>query len=867
MKLILTHNNADFDAVASMLAAHKLTPDAVAVLPPRQLQSVTHFLTLYHSALPFIQIDEMSARNTIEHVTLTDAQTVPDVYGIPDEVPTLIIEHHELERKLRPHETWAGEDTGAATTLLVEQMQQRHITLTALEATLMMLGIYADTGMMTYGNTTSRDISAAAWLLDQGASLDTVRKFMMTPLGDDQQRLLERLLATQEHYQIVGYDIVISTATADKMISEINAVATQLRDMLDAAALFVLVELPSHTQLVARSRHDNIDVGQVAQLLGGGGHTRAAAAAIYNKSLADIKQTIRENLLETVAPAKRIREIMSQGAQSVQVDEAISSLLPRLRRIGHEGYPVLADGNVVGLLTLRDANRAIEHELADVRVHDVMQAGNYSLRPDDSVSDLEQIMVKSGWGQIPVVDDSKLLGIVTRTDLIQYWAQTHPQMPKVVQPIVSADGVQQILGISILKVIETIGSQAQQQKLRVYIVGGIVRDLLLKRANIDIDFVIEGDAIQFAEHMQLAFGGEIYSYRPFGTAKWHFSQDTADALGVSLSDLPHHVDFASARNEYYVHPTALPTVYSANIKLDLTRRDFTINTLALQISPASQMWQIVDYFSGMDDLEKKLIRVLHSLSFVDDPTRILRAVRFAHRLQFTIEPRTRELIDIALPMLRRITGERVRNEISLLLAEKSPEYGIRQLQRMGILKAIHTGFEAPEHLIGLYKRVREYIAEPLWHDAYWHVLLSHLAEDQIRAIGERLLFGQPFIEGVVATHRLCYHMPQLSEPSPKVSEIVALLDGVPELSLEMANVLMSEPAIEHIKQYRQTWQHIKPIANGNTLKSLGLEPGPQYREILSALRNAWLDGDVTDDAEEQVLLEKLVKEAQRHGTE
>ncbi|MCA9895627.1 MAG: hypothetical protein KC615_21730, partial [Anaerolineae bacterium] len=240
---------------------------------------------------------------------------------------------------------------------------------------------------------------------------------------------------------------------------------------------------------------------------------------------------------------------------------------------------------------------------------------------------------------------------------------------------------------------------------------------------------------------------------------------------------------------------------------------------------------------------------------------------FAHRLQFTIEPRTRELIDIALPMLRRITGERVRNEISLLLAEKSPEYGIRQLQRMGILKAIHTGFEAPEHLIGLYKRVREYIAEPLWHDAYWHVLLSHLAEDQIRAIGERLLFGQPFIEGVVATHRLSYRLPQLSEPSPKVSEIVALLDGVPELSLEMANVLMSEPAIEHIKQYRQTWQHIKPIANGNTLKSLGLEPGPQYREILSALRNAWLDGDVTDNTEEQVLLGQLVKEAQRHGTE
>ncbi|MAU10756.1 MAG: hypothetical protein CL607_13110 [Anaerolineaceae bacterium] len=867
MKFILTHNNADFDAIASMLAAHKLAPDATPVLPPRQLRGVSNYLTLYHSELPFIAIEDMPDRQLITHVTLTDAQTIPEVYDVADGTPTLIVEHHELERKLRPHETWAGDDTGAATTLLIEKMRQRHIPVTPIEATLMMLGIYADTGMLTYGHTTSRDISAAAWLLDQGASLDTLRKFMTTPLGEDQQQLLEQLLGKQDHQQIAGYDIVICTAKSDKMIGEISAVTTQLRDVLDAAALFVLVELPSHIQLVARSQYDNIDAGAVAQELGGGGHTRAAAAAIYSKSLPEITEAIRDLLQNIVIPAKRIGELMSYGAQTVDIDESVRDLLPRLRRIGHEGYPVLSDGRLVGLLSLRDANRAIEHELDDVRIRDVMQAGEFALSAEDSVTELEQIMVRSGWGQIPVMENGTITGIVTRTDLIQYWAQTHPPMPEKSQPQASATSAATILGSSILSIIELVASKAQEANLSVYVVGGIVRDLLLERPNNDIDFVVEGDAIAFAEQMRDTFGGEIHSYRPFGTAKWHFDEGSADALGVALDALPHHVDFASARNEYYVHPTALPTVYSANIKLDLTRRDFTINTLALQISPKSQMWQIIDYFSGVNDLQNKVIRVLHSLSFVDDPTRILRAARFAHRLQFTIEPRTQELIDIALPMLRRITGERVRNELTLLLTEDAPEYAIRKLQRMGVLEAIHPGFDTPEHLVGLFKRVREQLDKSLWHDAYWHVLLSHLTEDQIRAIGERLLFGHPFIQAVIATQQVRYHLPQLDDPQAKPSDVVLALENVPEISLDMAQNLMSKPAVDHIKMFRDTWQHIKPHSNGNTLKALGLEPGPLYRDILSQLRNAWLDGIVDNESQEHALLDKLVKEAQHHDAE
>ena len=209
-----------------------------------------------------------------------------------------------------------------------------------------------------------------------------------------------------------------------------------------------------------------------------------------------------------------------------------------------------------------------------------------------------------------------------------------------------------VLGQEAAAHIQMVAKRAQQaDAVNVYLVGGVVRDLLLGRANFDIDFVVEGNAIEFAEGLQGQQGGQLTAFKPFGTAKWKPTGEN-EALG--------HIDFASARYEFYEHPTALPTVYDSSIKLDLQRRDFTINTLAVQISPVSMFGRVVDFYGGVRDLEAKLIRVLHTLSFIDDPTRILRAFRFERRLGFKIEERTAELVQTALPMLGRITGERLR---------------------------------------------------------------------------------------------------------------------------------------------------------------------------------------------------------------
>ncbi|MGJ3238519.1 MAG: CBS domain-containing protein [Anaerolineae bacterium] len=865
MEIILTHEHADFDAVASLLAAYKLNIEAIPVLPSNIRANVREFLTLYQNGLPFVAWDDFNEGAQVERITLTDTTRTLSVRHLRDNLPTLIVDHHPLKRDLRPHEVWAGDDVGAATTLLVERIRERKITITSLEATLLALGIYADTGNFTYGGTNSRDIRAAAWLLEQGANLDTVQRFLNNPLNQEQQQLLEQLMEGIDSRSVQGYDVSVCQARADKVISSINSVVAVLRDILDADALIVLVSMPNHLQLIARSTTDAIHVGQLAKQFGGGGHPRASAAAIHEAQPAPTAETIWRYLHEHVQPAVRIAHLMSFGqVQTVDVDERINDVIARMRRIGHEGYPVLKDGQVVGLLTLRSADRALEHGLKEATVREVMDSGQIHLHSDDAVSLLEEIMVESGWGQIPIVDDAhQLIGIVTRTDLIKHWAQTHPTTT-FTEPTLDLQTVEAVLDRQHIQLIVQIAKVAHEQKIYMYMVGGIVRDLLLKRPNFDIDFVIEGDAIAFVTHLQQTFGGRIHPYPPFGTATWRLDDTVASVWGLTLDALPEHLDFATARSELYEHPTALPTVYNSGIKLDLRRRDFTVNTLAVQLSPQRFMWQIIDFYGGLADLDARLIRVLHSLSFIDDPTRILRAVRFSERLHFTIEPRTIELLQTALPMLKRITGERLQNELTSILQEPNVVRILLKLEALGVLRHIHPHWHITPEIQRVFDRFNagEY---PDWGADQlalrWHLLFALVPHQHISTLAQQLLIGSQRMTAIEQTARLIQSPSLFTDPDNAPSVIVAELEQVTvETRLALWLWLDDDRSRQHLEQYHNTWQHLKPTVDGHTLKKRGLSPGPQYRMILSRLRDAWLDGLIYNEQQESELLDGIIAE-------
>ncbi len=542
-----------------------------------------------------------------------------------------------------------------------------------------------------------------------------------------------------------------------------------------------------------------------------------------------------------------------------------------MQRYGYEGYPVVQDRKVIGLLTRRAVDRAISHKL-NLTAGSLMEAGEVTVHPGDTLEHLQQVMTGSGWGQVPVVspETGEVVGIVTRTDLIKSLAA--PALPEGRQDL--AGKLEQALPPAQLALLRLVAHQAHEQRAAIYIVGGFVRDLLLDHPSLDFDIVVEGDAIHLARALQKEFGGEVVSHSRFGTAKWTLAKAKTGTLisrldlpdSASPTGLPAKLDLISARTEFYEHPTALPTVERGSIKHDLHRRDFTINTLALRLD-GRHYGELYDYWGGFNDLRRGLVRVLHSLSFIEDPTRLLRAVRFEQRFGFRIEDRTAQLVGEACALLKQVSGDRIRHEIQLILAESRVEAMLPRLAELGILPAIHPDLpasidvarlDAPAAFWNLGPQVGGLPAEQVVAFLVW---LAPLTGQQLVGVADRLRLPGSlcmFLESSIALRdRLAQHAGMVSA-SP--SEIVALLEPFPTVVLYAVYQICADEAIRRIlENYVTRWQRIQPASDGNTLREMGVPPGPRYRPILSALRSAWLDGRITSPDEEPAFIRALLE--------
>ncbi len=437
------------------------------------------------------------------------------------------------------------------------------------------------------------------------------------------------------------------------------------------------------------------------------------------------------------------------------------------------------------------------------------------------------------------------------------------------QPTISEAYFHEYLGKALTQFILELAKRAQSQDIPLFVVGGIVRDMLLARAtpDLDLDFVIEGSAIAFAEQLNKQHGGNLKTYKTFGTVTWQIDEQVAQRLGNNFDNLPNYLDFAMARREEYPQPSALPTVFPSDIHDDLARRDFTITAVAIQLSPLDKMWRLLDYFEGLSDLKHKLIRVLHDKSFIDDPTRIFRAIRFSQRLKFQIEPHTNSLISDALPYLSQITGERIRHEIDLILEEDNPEKHILALQEIGALQAFHSDFSVSPQLAKSLHNIRwnhpKWVANNMGvprTTIYWCGIAWELEPDKIEAVCQRLLFSKEMSRILVDMGKLKQHQATLQQEL-RASQVVELLRPVHEIALLAFLQIMNDETLHQlIKKYWTHWRHIQPTITGNTLKALGLPPGPRYKTILDSIRIAWLDGEIQSPDDEQRYLKKLLEQ-------
>jgi len=889
LEVILTHEHTDFDALASLLAAALLFPDAMPVLPHQMNRNVQEFLALYKNQFPFVTAKELPRRQ-ITRAILVDTRAANLPKGMQATTAYYVIDHHTNDQPVPENWQLWSEPTGANTTLLLEKLMREDRTLSPAEATLLALGIHEDTGSLSYGGTTHRDVYALAWLMEpeRGVNLDVVSQFLRHPLSEAQRHLLAILIEQSEFLEIAGHTIVIAQANAPDFNDSISTLAHRLRDIHEVDAIFLVVGLGDIVQVVARSTIDDMDVGEVARALGGGGHTRAAAAPVQGSDPQAVRDRIVSLIQEKMRPAVTVRQIMSMGRpQTLTPTMTIEHAAVLMRRYGHEGFPVIEKkpdrpDAILGVLTRREADRALNHGLGDKPVRRFMQAGQVTVRPSDSIATLRKTMIESHWGQIPVVNEQgEILGIVTRTDLIKLWDET-------AQPDAQQEAMVKRLNNLLLPaqiaLLQLLGQAVDELDFTVYVVGGFVRDLLLNTASarmqtLDMDIVIEGDAIAFAHHMQSRYGGRVVPHKTFGTAKWLLTDadhpvvidQLQSEMGVAINanDLPGHLDFVTARTEFYTAPSVLPTVEQSSIKLDLHRRDFTINTLALCLNP-DRWGELLDFYNGIADLEAGIVRVLHSLSFVDDPTRILRAVRYEQRFSFQIAPRTLELLQDALELLDRVTPARVRHEFDRILQESAPEKVLARLDEVGVLPQLHPQLTVDDWVIMRFTRLRTTVSDAFWGEylhsdaierLYWGILVYRLPAETDAVLQERLGLRRETQQMVAALHFLRDHCAVLADPNLRPSQVVAHLGKAQPATLALFTVICNDPQIEHIVQrYLTEWQHIHATLNGHDLQTLGLPRGPRYRTLLEAARAARLDGQIHSREEEVALVMQLAAE-------
>jgi tRNA nucleotidyltransferase (CCA-adding enzyme) len=874
--VITTHINADFDALASMLAAQKLYPDSLVVFPGSQEKNLRNFFIKSMVYLLNIANVKDIDFSKIERLVLVDTKqpgrigSFASILGRKD-LEIHIYDHHPpMDDDIHGH-VLVQESLGATVTLLVGIIKDKGIEITPDEATIMCLGIYEDTGSFSFPSTTQKDFLAAAFLLSKGANLNMISNLISREISPEQIGILNDMIQASSTYHINGIDVVLTTITTEHYVPDFAFLVHKLVKMEDLDAIFAIALMENKVYVVARSRISEVDVGNIVTSLGGGGHPYAAAASIKDKTLAQVEQSILKLLHRKIESRRQARHLMS--SPPIMVDETITCeeagrLLTRYninallvkKKESHE---------LSGFISRQVIEKVLHHKLLDVPVREYMNTEMASVGPQSDITEIQDKIIENKQRILPVIDGKEVVGVLTRTDLLTTLVRKNSYNGKDMHRLAGkhdhartrniSNFMKERLSPRLLQILKDIGKTAEGIGCNAYVVGGFVRDLFLYRANEDMDIVIEGDGIAFAKKYASQTGARIHSYEKFGTA-------------VIIFPDGFKIDVASARLEYYKFPAALPIVETSSVKLDLFRRDFTINTLAIQLNPG-KFSTLIDFFSAQKDIKEKVIRVLHNLSFVEDPTRVFRALRFEQRFGFSIGKLTAGLIENAVKMdfFKRLSGRRVFAELRQLLEEENPTPAIVRLQDYNLLQVVHPSIVLDNDLISLLNSVKEVMA---WHDllfleesyirwaVYFMALIRHCDIHTSKEICDRLelapRYRKYFTKDRFEAERILF---MLQKELPV--ENGTLYDMLSGLKIEMILYMMVCAGKRHIKRaishYVTRLRYVDITLSGKDLINLGLEPGPIFREIMQDVLHAKLNGRVETRKDELGYIQKYLR--------
>ena len=875
MEVITTHINADFDSLASMLAAKKLYPNAVLVFPGSQERSLRDFFI--HSALYALEVERIKNIDfrEINRLILVDTRQISrigkfsEILSNPD-LEIHIYDHHPPSSEELHGSLEVISEVGATVTLLLDILQKRGTEITPDEATIMMLGIYEDTGNLTFPSTKEEDFKAAGYLVRKGANLSVLSNVITKELTAEQIFLLNDLIQSATRYSFHGIDVVIAQASVDRYVGDIAVLVHKLKDMENLDVLFVLVRMEDRIYLIGRSRLEEVNVSEIASEFGGGGHPTAASATVKGMTLVEAHDRLIKTLKEMVRPKRVAKEVMLYPVKTIERERTLEEAGEILARYNLNILPVLQDGKVVGLISKQLVEKAVHHGLKGSLVKEYMTTEFSVVSPDTPFSRVQAIIIGQTQSLLPVVEKDRLVGTISLGDVMRILQEDMMKSEKGVsvfesQPLYGrkkmiSKFMKERFPERIYSLLLEFGRVGDELGYSVYAVGGFVRDLLLRVENFDIDVVIEGDGIRFAEKFEKKLPCRIRTHKKFGTA-------------IILFPNGLKVDVATARWEVYDSPAALPTVESASIKMDLYRRDFTVNTLAIQLNPKS-FGELIDFFGGVKDIKEKVIRVLHNLSFVEDPTRVFRAVRFEQRFGFQIAKHTQNLMRNAVKVgfLERLSGGRVLSEIVLILQEGDPLPALRRMRDFNLLHFLHPNLKFDEQGQVLFEQIHHVIS---WFDLlfleqryerwliYFYGLIDFLKEGEIEELCGRLSMNEKLRkrvkEGKLQADQVLLQMFSWINTNQQLkrSEIYSVLDP---LSIESKLFMMAKTTQvttrRYISLYFTQLKDTKPLLRGADLIQMGMKSGPSIRKVLTDLLKARLDEQVVTRQDEMEYLSK-----------
>jgi tRNA nucleotidyltransferase (CCA-adding enzyme) len=840
--VIVTHANTDFDAFAAMLAARRLYPGAVVALSGSLNRNVRDFYRLHAEELDVVEQGrlELAAIERLIVVETSHPGRLGDFERVARDpkVEVVVFDHHgDEELNWVPPENVVRSDDGALTTTMVSILAEREIDVTPFEATVFALGIHEDTGSLSYAGVSLRDAEALAWCLRHGASQAMVAQYLHAPLGESERGLLDALLAAAETHRIDGFDVLVSAISWPQYVDGISNLAHKLVDVTDCRGLVVLVEMDGRVFCVVRARVAELDAAAVAAALGGGGHAQAASA-IHRGSLAEARKAALDALPAAVRGRLTAGDIMSRPARFVSPDDTVAHAMVLCQRHRQSGMQVGEPRSLAGIVTREDLDKAIAHGLSHAPVKSVMSSDVVTCSEETPLAEIMRLVAASDAGRVPVVRASEVVGLVTRSDLLA--ALEEPLGPE--DESGGPDLGERLLALESLQAVFEAVQAVSEPFEGVYLVGGAVRDVLMAEPNFDVDIAVEGEGISFGRALARALGGRVVPHEKFGTA-------------IVLYGEGGRVDVASARTEFYDYPGALPTVEQASIRQDLYRRDFTINAMAVSLKGAD-FGRLVDYFGGLRDLLQGVVRVLHNLSFIDDPTRIFRAIRYETRYGFRMDAHTLGLARacVEMDLVGELSSSRVRDELQALLSEERVGDSIRRLAELGIDRAIHPHLAADEEAVRVIEevdRVREIHAPeaPAWR-LRLGVLARRLSSTEVLDWAEGLKLRRRDAERIADAVTVSPRLQELAAATKQPAELWAKVAPHDPDGALLALAGSKGQARKRLERYFEELRDVRLEISGGDLADLGLGESPQVGAVLQELRRRKLNGELDGRAAE-----------------